>query len=79
MAEIEKNITTTIHVTVNDEAITFEGQKDYIFSDIFQKIDFDATPHGKKRVVTYINGRKCGYADPLSEGDKIEIRWEERQ
>ena len=78
IAEIEKNITTTIHVKVNDEDITFEGQKDYIFSDIFSKIDFDATPHAHKRVVTYINGRKCGYADTLSEGDVIEIRWEDR-
>ncbi|MCR5098195.1 MAG: dephospho-CoA kinase [Lachnospiraceae bacterium] len=78
MAEIEKNITSTIHVTINDEDVTFEGQKDYIFSDIFTKIDFDTTPHKNKRVVTRINGTQCGYADPLHEGDRVEIRWEDR-
>ena len=78
MAEIEKNITATIHVTVNDEDVTFEGQKDYIFSDIFTKIEFDNSPHKDKRVVTRINGVQCGYADPLHEGDRVEIRWEAR-
>ncbi len=75
--EIEKSITSTIHVTINDEEYTLEGQKDYIFSDIFTKIDFDTTPHSKKRVVTRINGERCGYADMLKDGDNVEIRWED--
>ena len=76
--EIAKQTYGSIHFTVNGQTQTLSGQKDYIFSDIFRVIDFDTNAGGKgKRVATYINSRPCGYADPIKEGDAVEIRWEE--
>ena len=67
----------SIHVTANGEEITITGQKEYIFSDIFRYIDFDTNAGGGRTVRTTINGNRCGYADPIFEGDEIAIRWED--
>lgn len=76
--EITKQTYGSIHFTVNGQPQTLSGQKDYIFSDIFRVIEFDTNAGGKgKRVATYINNRPCGYADSITEGDAVEIRWEE--
>ena len=76
--EIKRQIYGSIHLTANGQEIELAGQQDYIFSDVFRVIDFDTNAGGKgKRVVTYINGKPCGYATPIKEGDSVEIRWEE--
>ncbi len=74
--EIQKQSYGSIHLTANGNPITLSGQKDYIFSDIFRVIDFDTGAGGGRTVVTTINGNRCGYADPIKDGDTVDIRWE---
>ena len=50
---------------------------DYIFADIFMYYDFNVNEKGHKGVGTTINGRPCGYADPIRDGDAIEIFWKD--
>ena len=52
-------------------------KKDYIFVDVFNFIDFDVHERGHKGVLTQINGHDCGYADPLKDGDVVDIRWKD--
>lgn len=74
--EIQKQSYGSIHLTANGNPVTLSGQKDYIFSDIFRVIDFDTGAGGGRTVVTTINGNRCGYADPIKDGDTVDIRWE---
>ncbi len=67
---------TAITVTVNDKAITLSGKKDYVFVDVFDKIDFDLTkPHGKM-VITKLNGMKAEYSAFIHNGDRLDVYWE---
>lgn len=66
-----------IKVLVNGEEIILKGKQEYIFVDIFNEISFDIHAGGGRRVVTKKNGVVCGFSAPLSEGDKIEVYWEE--
>ncbi len=74
--EIQKQSYGSIHLTANGNPVTLSGQKDYIFSDIFRVIDFDTGAGGGRTVITTINGNRCGYADPIKDGDTVDIRWE---
>ncbi len=67
---------TAISVTVNDKAVTLTGKKDYVFVDVFDKIDFDLTkPHGKM-VITKLNGMKAEYSAFIHNGDRLDVYWE---
>lgn len=75
-----KNISTEetshggISVRVNGEEIVLTKPKP-IFVDIFKHIEFDCTQsHGV--LVLKRNGINAKYTDPLSEGDEIEVYWE---
>ena len=72
---IQKQAYGFIRVKANGEDVTLSGQKDYIFSDIFRVIDFDTNAGGGRQVVTTINGARCGYADPIHDGDAVDIHW----
>ncbi|MCR5545560.1 MAG: pilus assembly protein PilM [Lachnospiraceae bacterium] len=74
---INKQAYGSIHLRANGEEVTLSGQKDYIFSDIFRVIDFDTNVGGGRTVITTINGVRCGYADPIHDGDNVDIRWSE--
>ncbi|MBQ1472238.1 MAG: hypothetical protein IIZ31_00370, partial [Lachnospiraceae bacterium] len=63
--------------TVNGKTIEMNDKKDYIFVDVFNFIDFDVHERGHKGVLTQINGHDCGYADPLKDGDVVDIRWKD--
>lgn len=68
---------TSITVTVNDNTVILTGKKDYIFVDVFEFYDFDlSTPRGRA-VITKLNGNPAPYAAVLSDGDEIQIYWEE--
>lgn len=65
-----------IKVIVNGKSIILKGKKEYIFVDIFNYIDFDLTiPKGS--LYLRLNDKNAGYYDKLSEGDVIEIGWEQ--
>ncbi len=68
-------ITGGIHITLNGESYELTGKDDYIFVDIFNLIEFDPNEANGRSVVTTINGNKCQYADPLNDGDVVELRW----
>lgn len=63
-----------IQVTFNDKLITLSGQKDYIFVDIFNHIDFDLK-EAKGIINLLLNGNKVGYTEKLKSGDSIQIFW----
>ncbi|AOY76338.1 cell division protein FtsA [Clostridium formicaceticum] len=53
-------------------------QKDLIFVDIFNYIDFDRSVVQGKLILKH-NGKDANYTDPLQEGDNISIYWENLQ
>ncbi|GAA0739950.1 cell division protein FtsA [Clostridium oceanicum] len=64
-----------LYVIVNEEEIELEGKENYVFVDIFNKVEFDlSVPRGN--LVMKLNGKEAKYYDNLKNGDKIEIRWE---
>ena len=65
---------TEIQVTFNDNLITLSGQKDYIFVDIFNYMDFDLK-EAKGIINLLLNGNKVGYTEKLKDGDNIQVFW----
>ena len=64
-------------VIVNGEPVTLTGKPDYIYVDVFDRINFDLSKPQGKMVETLINGRKAQYIEPLHEGDELEIFWKD--
>lgn len=64
-------------VFVNGDAVVLSGKPQYVFVDVFEFIDFDLNdrPEGKG-IVTNINDHRAEFTESLSEGDRLEIRWE---
>lgn len=65
-----------IVVLVNKQPVVMKGKKEYIFVDVFDYINFDLRQSGGRNIVTLINGRPAQYMEALSEGDVIDIYWE---
>lgn len=63
-----------IIVTFNNKEIKLHGQKDYIFVDIFNYVDFDLS-EAKGIITLLLNGNKVGYTEKLKNGDNIEVFW----
>ena len=70
------NAGTSIGITVNDTPITLTGKESYIFVDIWNVYNFDTHSGNGRAIVTTINGKKCGFSDPLHDGDIVKIYWE---
>jgi cell division protein FtsA len=70
---VQKKIT----VMVNQSPILLEGKGDYVFVDVFDKIDFDLSRPRGRGIVTTLNGRQAEYMEPIRDGDVIEIYWQE--
>ena len=66
-----------ITVTVNGEQVALLGKEKYIFVDIFDRITFDLNAGGGRAIVTMLNGREAQYNEEISDGDNIELYWEE--
>lgn len=66
----------TITVTINGSKINLEGNKQYIFVDIFNYIEFDPSTR-RGVVVLKRNGAVARYTDILKDGDSIEIYWDQ--
>ncbi len=73
----EESRYTTITVFVNGDPVTLNDKESYVFTDIFDHIDFDLKnrPAGKG-IVTELNSKKAVFSEPLKEGDFLDIRWE---
>ena len=66
-----------IVVLVNKAPVTLSGKAEYIFVDVFDRIDFDLSRPRGKGIVTTLNGRPAQYMEPIHDGDVIEIYWQE--
>ena len=62
-------------ITVNGKKIILAEDKQYIFVDVFNYIDFDLTSP-KGNIVLKLNGRVANFTDTILSGDIIEIYWE---
>ena len=73
----EESTYVTVTVFVNSEPVVLNDKPNYVFTDIFDHIDFDLQnrPAGKG-IVTMLNGHKAVFSEELKEGDQLEIRWE---
>ncbi|MBR1876890.1 MAG: rod shape-determining protein [Lachnospiraceae bacterium] len=69
--------TVDMAVRVNGGEVLLSGKKEYIYVDVFDKIDFDLKKPGGKSVVTKLNGLKISsFAEKLRPGDILEIYWQ---
>ena len=66
-----------ITVLVNKLPVTLKGKSSYVFVDVFSFIDFDLNDSRGRSIVTQLNKRRAEYMEPLTEGDIIDIYWEE--
>ena len=66
-----------VTVIVNGESVTLTGKKEYMYVDVFDRINFDLSKPQGKMVETLINGRKAQYIEPLHNGDELEIFWKD--
>ncbi len=67
--------TVEMTVRVNGSNVVLKGKKDYIYVDVFERIDFDLSVPKGKMVVTKLNGMRANYAEKLRPGDILEIYW----
>ncbi|MCY6355009.1 cell division protein FtsA [Clostridium sp. ZS2-4] len=73
--EINKEDVNQIEVIVNDKPVVLQGKEEYVFVDIFTKVDFDLSVL-KGNLVLTLNDKKAGYYDKLKNGDVIKIFWD---
>ncbi|MFT9493699.1 cell division protein FtsA [Anaerosolibacter sp.] len=67
----------SILVYVNDKSIEiYKESGQFIFVDVFNYIDFDRTK-SKGSLVLKLNGQRANYTDTISQGDQIEVFWNE--
>lgn len=66
-------------IFINGEPVTLRGKKKYIFVDLFDVYEFDLADARGREIVTLHNGMQAKYTEELKEGDKIELRWKERE
>lgn len=71
-ASLEKEI----YVAVNGKPVSLNGKKEYVYVDVFDRIDFDLSRPRGKNIVTTLNGRPAQYMEPIEDGDVIEIYWQ---
>lgn len=65
-------------ITLNGEELLLPGKEDTIFVDVFNYMQIDtARPGGV--LVMKLNGAPAGYTQKVSEGDRIDIYWEEKK
>lgn len=74
--EPEQNVkTVSISVIVNNQLVVLEGKTEYVYVDVFEKIDFDRSRPKGMGIVTTLNGRPAQYMEALHDGDVLEIYW----
>ena len=76
VAPVKNNANDCMVVMVNKQPIVMRGKDEYIFVDVFDYINFDLRQAGGRNIVTLLNGRQAQYMESLTEGDVIDIYWE---
>ena len=78
-AQVKKTLeqsVITLNVTVNGAPVMMTGKTSYIFVDVFDQINFNLSEGKGRAIVTKLNGEIPAYTTLLSDGDNIEIYWE---
>ncbi|MBO7531474.1 MAG: cell division protein FtsA, partial [Lachnospiraceae bacterium] len=68
-----------VSVTANGRIFTLTGKDEYVFVDIFDKLNFNLNDSKGRGIITLLNGKKAQYLEPLKDGDVIEVRWEDKK
>ena len=78
---LEKTETESYNILiyVNGDPIEMTGKNEYIFVDIFDRINFDLTAGKGRAIATLINGHDAQFTEKLSHGDKIDLYWKENR
>jgi hypothetical protein len=74
-AATQPDPTIPVIVSVNGQPVQLTGKKEYVFVDVFEKIDFDLSRPKGSGIVTRLNGREAQYMESIHSGDTIEIYW----
>jgi hypothetical protein len=74
-AATQPDLTIPVTVSVNGQPVQLTGKKEYVFVDVFEKIDFDLSRPKGSGIVTRLNGREAQYMESIHSGDTIEIYW----
>ena len=77
-ATSDQDLASSMKVIVNGDEITMTGKTDYTFIDVFDYIDFDISDSRGRGIITTINGSDASYTQQLFDGDRVEIRWQEK-
>lgn len=64
-----------IHVIVNGSPLALRGKKRYVYVDVFDYIEFDLKNPAGRSIYTSLNGQPAEYLKEITDGDVIEIRW----
>lgn len=64
-------------IVYNGKPVVMHGKSEYIFVDVFDFVDFDRTTVGGSSLVTNVNGHKADFLQKISEGDVVDIYWEQ--
>lgn len=65
----------SINVLVNNQLVVLEGKSEYVYVDVFEKIDFDRSRPKGMGIVATLNGRPAQYMEAIQDGDVLEIYW----
>lgn len=71
-----REVTPDEEIDNGDRLIINRESSNFILSDIFQVIDVEYKPGD--RLLIKVNEEEAGFATPIFEGSKIEIKWEEK-
>ena len=66
-----------IVVVINGQPVRLTGKNSYIFVDIFDFYEFDLKASAGRAVITKLNGNNAQFSATLSDGDEIELGWQE--
>ena len=72
-----KQEVVTVNVMVNGMPVAMMGKASYIFVDVFDQINFNLNEGNGRAIATKLNGEDAAYTAELSDGDVIEIYWQE--
>lgn len=76
----EEEAPVAIHLTLNHDSLALPQKEDgtsYYLVDMLNLVDMDLSKPEGRRIVIKVNGQDAAYLQMLSDGDVIDIHWEE--
>ena len=66
-----------IIVLVNSQPVVLKGKASYMLVDVLDVYSFNLADARGRRAVVKVNGTATNFMEPLGDGDKVELYWEE--